>query len=142
MHNNSNYVQIIITFAPENIRMFTGMKENSGQFRKGESGNPAGKPKGAQNKTTTDLRSWINNLIEKNLPKIEKDLKSLESKDRLVILERLMQYSLPKLQGVSMEMQIQCEYEALEKLLSKAPDEAIQAITDKVIRLNKLNTKQ
>ena len=118
------------------------MAKNGNSFNKGESGNPAGRPKGATNKTTTDLRTWINTLINKNLPKIEKDLKSLESKDRLVIFERLMQYSLPKLQGVSMEMQIQTEYEALEKLLSKMPDEAIQAITDKVIRLNKLNTKQ
>jgi len=117
------------------------MAKNGNSFKNGESGNPAGRPKGAPNKTTTDLRAWINALISKNLPKIEKDLKSLESKDRLVILERLMQYSLPKLQGVSMEMQVQCEYEALERLLSKAPDEVVQKITDKVIRLNKLNAK-
>ena len=72
---------------------------------------------------------------------MEKDLQGLDSKDRLIILERLMQYSLPKLQGISIEAQIQAEYEGLERLLNKAPDEAIQAITDKVIRLNKLKTK-
>ena len=117
------------------------MAKNDKSYIKGKSGNPAGRPPGTPNKTTTDLRAWINNLIEKNLPKIEKDLEALESKDLLIILERLMQYTLPKLQGVSMEMQIQCEYEALERLLNKAPDEAIQAITDKVIKLNQLNKK-
>jgi len=67
------------------------MAKNGKSFKKGESGNPAGKPKGTLNRTTTDLRTWINSLINKNLPVIEKDLKSLNSKYRLVIFERLMQ---------------------------------------------------
>ena len=89
MHKNNNYVQIIFTFAPVNNRKLTGMKATKGgKYNKGESGNPAGRPKGSTNKTTTDLRTWINSLINKNLPVIEKDLKSLDSKDRLVPPEK------------------------------------------------------
>jgi hypothetical protein len=36
-------------------------------FEKGVSGNPAGKPKGAANKTTNKIREAFQNLIEANL---------------------------------------------------------------------------
>jgi sulfur relay (sulfurtransferase) DsrF/TusC family protein len=87
------------------------------------------------------LRAWVEYLINKNLSKMEKDLKKLEPKDRLVILERLMQYTIPKQQSISVEAQIQAEYASLEKLLSNA-DEVIKEITERVIRLNQLNSKE
>jgi hypothetical protein len=73
---------------------------------------------------------------------MKRDLKQLEPKERLMIFERLMQYTLPKQQSISVEAQIQAEYGALEKLLSNAPDEAIKAITERVIRLNQLNKQE
>ncbi|MDR2085777.1 MAG: hypothetical protein LBP72_01240 [Dysgonamonadaceae bacterium] len=45
-------------------------------------------------------------------------MKQLEAKERLMIFERLMQYTLPKQQSISIEAQIQAEYGTLEKLLS------------------------
>lgn len=41
-----------------------GKPPKSGQFKKGQSGNPNGRPKGAKNKTTASLR-MINNLVIK-----------------------------------------------------------------------------
>lgn len=64
--------------------------------KKGTSGNPKGRPKGTPNKTTSEIRQWISCLIERNLPQLEADLANLSPKDRLVILEKLMQYALPK----------------------------------------------
>jgi len=118
------------------------MAKNGNSFNKGESGNPAGRPKGATNKATTDLRTWINTLINKKLPKIEKDLDALDSKDRLQIIEKLIQYCIPKQQSINVEAQIQAEYEAIEKLIERLPEKAIEEITNRLIRLNKLNTKQ
>jgi hypothetical protein len=111
-------------------------------LKKGQTNNKTGRPKGAPNKVTTDLRKWVECLIDKNLKKMERDLKQLEPKDRLIILEKLMQYSIPKQQSISVEAQIQAEYGALEQLLSNAPDEAIKKITERVIRLNNLNKQE
>jgi hypothetical protein len=101
-----------------------------------------GRAKGTPNKVTTDLRKWVECLIDKNLKKMERDLKQLEPKERLMILEKLMQYSIPKQQSISVEAQIQAEYTSLEKLLSVAPDEAVKEITERVIRLNNINSKK
>ena len=72
---------------------------------------------------------------------MEKDLDKLEPKDRLIILERLLQYSIPKQQSISVEAQIQAEYDALEKLLNNAPTEAINELTERLMKLNQLNKK-
>lgn len=54
-----------------------------------------GRKQGTPNKTTKTAREWITSLIDKNRVQIEKDLKSLEPKDRLMILEKLMKFSIP-----------------------------------------------
>jgi hypothetical protein len=108
-------------------------------LKKGQTGNPGGRPKGTPNKVTTDLRKWVEQLINNNLSQMKRDLKQLEPKERLMILEKLMQYTIPRQQAISVEAQIQAEYGALERLLSNAPEEAIKEITERVIRLNQLN---
>ena len=109
---------------------------------KGKTNNPNGRPKGIPNKVTTELKEWIQQLIDGNRDKFETDLKQLDPKDRLMIIERLMQYVIPKQQSISVEAQIQAEYAALEKLLHDAPDDAINKITERIISLNKLNNEQ
>lgn len=71
-------------------------------FIKGQSGNRAGKPKGAANKQTTDLRKWINEFIEDNREQIKEDWLKLEPKERIVMFEKLLKYTLPTLQATSL----------------------------------------
>ena len=72
--------------------------------KKGHTGNPHGRPKGSPNKVTASMRSWLAELIDENRTQIVKDLAALEPKDRLTILERFMQYTLPKIQSIEQDI--------------------------------------
>ena len=69
-------------------------------FQKGKSGNPSGKPKGAINKTTKEIREAITYIVSTNLEGFQSDLDSLSPKDRIKVLIDLIQYITPKLKGV------------------------------------------
>ena len=56
----------------------------------------AGRAKGTPNKLTVDLRTRIKDIIEDNIDKVQADLDSLDAKDRLIILERFLQYIIPR----------------------------------------------
>lgn len=94
-----------------------------------------GREKGTPNKVTSDTKQWIQQLIDGNRKTFEKDLKELDSKDRLIILERMMSYVVPKMQSVDVKAQVEAEYQELEKLLEKAPDEAIERIEQRITEL-------
>ena len=71
---------------------------------KGKTNNPNGRPKGTPNRITQDVRAWLSAVIDKNRKQMERDLKALEPKDRLQMIEKLMQYVIPKQQAVSAEV--------------------------------------
>lgn len=60
-----------------------------------------GRVAGTPNKVTGTVKEWITGLIDKNRAQVEKDLKMLEPKERLQVLEKLMQYVVPKQAAVS-----------------------------------------
>ena len=74
-------------------------------FRQGMSGNPKGKPKGATNKNTKELRGKIALILNNHIDKVEQDLKDLSAKDRLNILLQLMKFVTPQLKQVEVEHQ-------------------------------------
>lgn len=63
-----------------------------------EKGSPktGGRKKGTPNKITGTLREFLSNMIDNNRDQIECDLQRLPPKDRLLIIERFMQYVIPK----------------------------------------------
>ncbi len=71
------------------------------KFKKGNSGNPNGRPKGAKNKTSTDLRELISNFLLENFETIQADFDELQPMERAKVFRDLLQYGLPKIQAIS-----------------------------------------
>ena len=69
-------------------------------FKKGISGNNLGRPMGAKGKN--NLREFITDFLEENTERIKKDFELLEPKDRIVLFEKLLKYSLPTLQATTL----------------------------------------
>lgn len=73
--------------------------KNDGKGRMG------GRAKGTPNKATKNMREWLTKLLAKNRRQIEQDLQALEPKDRIMLLEKLMQYVIPKQQNIKAEVE-------------------------------------
>jgi len=63
-----------------------------------------GRKIGTPNKITGTLKDFVANLVDDNRDQIINDLKALRPKERLLVLERLMQYILPKQQSVNADV--------------------------------------
>lgn len=67
-------------------------------YKKGQSGNPDGKPKGAKNITTREAKELLNQVMFGELRNIQVALTNLRRDDPgkyLDVLSKLMKYSLP-----------------------------------------------
>jgi hypothetical protein len=70
------------------------------EFKKGQSGNRRGRPKGAVNKSTKEIKEAFQMLLEQNLPHLNKWLQEVASEDpekALSLVLRLSEYIIPKL---------------------------------------------
>ena len=55
-----------------------------------------GRKKGTPNKVTGTLKEWLEDILNENRQQIKDDLAALKPKDRLLIIEKLLQYVIPK----------------------------------------------
>jgi hypothetical protein len=70
---------------------------------KGRTNNANGRPTGSTNKNTKELRELLAGFIENNWSSIQTDFDKLEPKDRLHFFEKIMQYTIPKMQNTTSE---------------------------------------
>ena len=90
-------------------------------LHKGQTNNPAGRPKGRPNKITAGLRTRINDFLNKNWDTLQNDFDKLEPKERLQFYEKLLQYGLPKLQSTEITQE-------LDRLTDEQLDYMVQTI--------------
>ena len=61
-----------------------------------------GRTKGAQNKTTAEIRENFNLLLDNNFSKIQSDIDQLEPKDRIKTILELAKFVLPTLKAMEL----------------------------------------
>lgn len=99
------------------------------KYQKGQSGNPAGRPKGAVNKASKDLRKSVTAFLQDNWEKVQRDFDKLDPKDRLQFYEKMMQYGLPKLQSI--------EYVSdVEKAIDSMGDDQLDYVVNEILAKN------
>ena len=80
-----------------------------------EKGNKLGGRKpGSKNKVTLEAKEIINNILTDNLVNVQKDLDTLEPKERLEILLKLAKFVIPELKANSISQTEQREIDHIE----------------------------
>lgn len=101
-------------------------------FKKGESGNPNGRPKGAKGKARANLLERITDIIDNNVDRLQKDLAKLTPAERVKALTSLIGYVIPKKQSVNVQESLDYEYKRLKDLLESAPDYVIDELVERM----------
>ena len=65
------------------------------KFKPGESGNPNGRPKGAKNRSTSEVQKALLQLLDDNLDQLSIDFVNLPPKDRADLLIKLARHVVP-----------------------------------------------
>jgi len=65
-------------------------------FKKGQSGNPKGRKKGAKNIITTELKEMINKIVSKEMILLPDLLEKMQPDKRMELIIKLLAYILPK----------------------------------------------
>jgi hypothetical protein len=90
---------------------------------KGRTNNKAGKPPGAVNRLSRDLRQTITDFLEDHWSEVVKEFSKLKGRDKVNFYRDLLQYAIPKMQAVAVDVDLNNLSEAqldiiINKLLS------------------------
>ena len=94
-------------------------------FQKGQSGNKNGRPKGAQNKTTAEIKEIITRIVGNQLEHIEKDLDKIRKTDpaeAMRLSSRFIDYVIPKQTRMELEGELTHRVEKVVIEIKKTND--------------------
>lgn len=107
--------------------------KNDGRGRLG------GRQKGTPNKTSTEGRNFVCEILNGNKDKLKRELSKLHGESYVRCITNLMGYYVPKLQSISLDEQINQQTESqlnyLERLITENPSLAVEAIARKMLEL-------
>ncbi|MEI7982139.1 MAG: DUF5681 domain-containing protein [Bacteroidota bacterium] len=99
------------------------------RYKKGQSGNPSGKPPGTKSKSVVEIRERIKSFIDDNWSKVQSDFDKLDPEKKLMFFEKILKYSIPPLSSLSVQAEISTQLEALT-------DEQLNELAEKIVSLN------
>lgn len=67
-------------------------------------GRIGGRQKGTPNKVTTSVKAWIKELVDGHRDTLEADLMEMSPKERWDVIEKLLNYIIPKQQSVQADV--------------------------------------
>jgi len=82
-----------------------------------------GRTAGTPNRITADLRGFVKNLLEENMDLIKSDFDALESKERIVTFEKLLQYVIPRKREAEIEIENRTVQEKIIQNFFGRPDD-------------------
>lgn len=66
------------------------------KYKKGQSGNPNGRPKGSTNEKTAYIRDWVISVIGSNGQRLAQNFTNLSRKEQWRVITQLLPYVLPR----------------------------------------------
>ncbi|MGB4013647.1 MAG: DUF5681 domain-containing protein [Bacteroidales bacterium] len=75
-------------------------------FVKGQSGNPAGRPKGSKNKVTKDVKEWLLELFYNHASTLDIDLKAMTPRERWDVITKILPFIVPRLQAMQAKIDL------------------------------------
>ena len=91
-----------------------------------------GRARGTPNRTTSDLKTWVNSILDNGREKFEESLQYLEPAEYIRVFTGLLNYTLPKQASTTPEETLRREKEMLQELLLSLPEEAINRIAKRL----------
>lgn len=98
------------------------------KYKKGQSGNPKGRPKGSMNEKTKYIREWIVSLIGSNAKSLATSFKRLPAKEKFKVITNLLPYVLPK--QIQQDLRHNFDFNNLN---DEQLDEVINSIADAIL---------
>lgn len=91
-------------------------------------GKSSGRPLGAKNVIAQETRRCFQQLIDANLPQLQEDILKLSPKDRCMVILRLAEFVLPKLQAIDLRAATESKVSIVANIsrLIQADDETQQ----------------
>ncbi len=106
-----------------------GRLKNDGKGRLG------GRAKGTPNKATTDLKTWVSDILDNGRDKFIESLEQLEPSEYIKVFTGLLNYALPKQAPTTPDDILEKEKRMMQELLLSMPEEMVDRVTKRIIEL-------
>lgn len=104
-------------------------KKDDGRGRLG------GRAKGTPNRVTTDLKTWIADILNNGRERFEESLAQLEPQEYIRVFNGLLNYALPKMASTTPDDVLRKEKDMLQELLLAMPDEMVCRVAERLYHL-------